>query len=80
MEEKVYYIVRLNGKLGCSYAALSLSEAMDMAEPTATDHIAWGIVKAKNERVARMLDPERWFTGVISLTTVVNSLDSQIPR
>lgn len=67
MKEQAYYVVRLNGRLGTSYAALTLAEALSIANPEPTDYIAWGIVQAKNESVARMLDPKRWFTGAISL-------------
>ncbi len=63
MEEQTYYVVRLNGKLGTGYAGVTLADALSKANPEPTDYIAWGIVKAKSESVARMLDPNRWFTA-----------------
>lgn len=63
MEEQTYFVVRLNGKLGTSYAASTLANALSIANPEPTDYIAWGVVRAKSESVARMLDPDRWYTG-----------------
>ena len=74
MKEQVYYVVRLNGKLGTSYAASTLADALSIANPEPTDYIAWGIVTAKSESVARMLDPNRWFTGAISLMGGCNEI------